>query len=433
MADNTTNYALPYPTTRDGVVVHADIERLAQRVDSALHPAINQARDAAIQDATTKYGDLPQRVGGLEVDMLPRDEAEQYGIEGPEGPEGPAGPRGLPGVNAVDNDEAVATYINALDSQTRQALEALTFGRGQTYVQDTPPVEPNADDVWITPDDGVWHTYDTGQWVAHDRLHADQDERITGQWVFLHPMAVEREFSTTNGDLFDSTTRIEMAVRDQQGTAQNPPGYSMATVSLIEDGDNAPHYQGESARMALISNRILFNRRVEVDMGGSGRAVLRSGTTPGSQLAEIGLHNASYPRFTVYGDQNESHGGNRKNMGVLDGGGLLVYRANELAQQWHRTNAQDVELAANMTLSDTGHVELSADYNGDKVGAVRFEPTDMSLELRAAGGVVLNDQTLARQDLTFDPNRGPVIQSSNGRTHRIVVDNDGTLTTEEVS
>ncbi|MEU4016167.1 hypothetical protein AB0E56_12990 [Microbacterium sp. NPDC028030] len=33
-------------------------------------------------------------------------------------------PRGLPGVNAVENDEAVSTYVTAEDSETRQAIDA---------------------------------------------------------------------------------------------------------------------------------------------------------------------------------------------------------------------------------------------------------------------------------------------------------------------
>lgn len=38
-------------------------------------------------------------------------------------------PRGLPGVNGVENDEAVATYVGASDSDTRAALNS-TFARG---------------------------------------------------------------------------------------------------------------------------------------------------------------------------------------------------------------------------------------------------------------------------------------------------------------
>lgn len=38
---------------------------------------------------------------------------------------GPEGPRGFPGVNAVENDEAVSAYIEATDSETRGALEAI--------------------------------------------------------------------------------------------------------------------------------------------------------------------------------------------------------------------------------------------------------------------------------------------------------------------
>lgn len=37
MADNTTHYGLPFPEGGDGVVVHADIERLAKRIDASMN------------------------------------------------------------------------------------------------------------------------------------------------------------------------------------------------------------------------------------------------------------------------------------------------------------------------------------------------------------------------------------------------------------
>lgn len=37
-------------------------------------------------------------------------------------------PRGLPGVNAIENDEAVAAYVGAVDSDTRTALDAVIDG-----------------------------------------------------------------------------------------------------------------------------------------------------------------------------------------------------------------------------------------------------------------------------------------------------------------
>lgn len=271
-------------------------------------------------------------------------------------------------------------------------------------------------------------------------LQPDQDATISGDWKFSRGitgevnrsrLAVEREYSTANGDLFDSTARLEFSMRGQQATSQNPPGYSCASLSLFENGDNGAQYQGESARMLLISNRILFNRRLEVDMGGSGRANLRSGVEPGHQYAELGLHNASYPRWTIYGDQNESHSGNRKNVAVLDGARLEVRRSQPIAQSWIKTDNINADQRVNMELADTGHMELYAEYNGQRIGGVRFNADASTVELRATNGITLHDHTNALQDITFAANRGPVIQSPNGTRHRIVVNNDGTLTTEE--
>ncbi|MDU2421311.1 MAG: SGNH/GDSL hydrolase family protein [Bifidobacterium scardovii] len=49
-------------------------------------------------------------------------------MPGPRGQQGPEGPRGLPGVNAMPADEAVAAYIDALDSKSHASV--LTAVRG---------------------------------------------------------------------------------------------------------------------------------------------------------------------------------------------------------------------------------------------------------------------------------------------------------------
>lgn len=46
-------------------------------------------------------------------------------MPGPRGKQGPEGPRGLPGVNAVPADEAVASYLSAVDSKSHAAVDAL--------------------------------------------------------------------------------------------------------------------------------------------------------------------------------------------------------------------------------------------------------------------------------------------------------------------
>lgn len=52
-----------------------------------------------------------------DVDMTGEDQNRQFNFKVP---------RGLPGVNAVENDEAVATYLSAPDSETAAALYAVT-------------------------------------------------------------------------------------------------------------------------------------------------------------------------------------------------------------------------------------------------------------------------------------------------------------------
>lgn len=56
---------------------------------------------------------------------------------GPRSLTGPQGPQGLPGVNAVDNDEAVASYVTDPGSMTYRALHAqrhaVVFGDSICY------------------------------------------------------------------------------------------------------------------------------------------------------------------------------------------------------------------------------------------------------------------------------------------------------------
>lgn len=54
----------------------------------------------------------------------------QVFLPGPEGPQGKQGEQGLPGVNAVDNDTAVAGYVQAGRSETRAALDRLRPAAG---------------------------------------------------------------------------------------------------------------------------------------------------------------------------------------------------------------------------------------------------------------------------------------------------------------
>ncbi|WP_136054366.1 hypothetical protein [Microbacterium sp. K24] len=67
------------------------------------------------------------RIIDVTVETLPADQPAEVEMTGPD--QGRAfhfkTPRGLPGVNAVENDEAVATYLGASDSDTNAAVRAV--------------------------------------------------------------------------------------------------------------------------------------------------------------------------------------------------------------------------------------------------------------------------------------------------------------------
>lgn len=74
------------------------------------------------------------KLSRVQQDMLPRSEAEQYGIEGPDGPQGEQGPPGIPGPGAVPADDAVAAYLTTKGAKTQQAADARFFRQGTLSV-----------------------------------------------------------------------------------------------------------------------------------------------------------------------------------------------------------------------------------------------------------------------------------------------------------
>lgn len=160
----TTNFSLPYPKGKAPVAVHKDIESLAQSVDSGIGTSIHHQENRVVATSQTlnalkgqfnNFKDTTEnKFSALIEDMLPRDEAHQYGIEGPRGPAPhiyagtttqvdagePASliitevndgeyridtviPRGPGGDGEGADDDAVASHINTIGTATRQALE----------------------------------------------------------------------------------------------------------------------------------------------------------------------------------------------------------------------------------------------------------------------------------------------------------------------
>lgn len=101
------------------------------------------------------------RITGATVETVPADQPARVTMTGPDQNRkfDFKVPRGLPGVNALDNDEAVATYLRAKDSQTHGALvpavEGIAFPHGGLL--------PRALDIWDAFD-GTGLTYSS--WIA---------------------------------------------------------------------------------------------------------------------------------------------------------------------------------------------------------------------------------------------------------------------------
>ena len=183
--------------------------------------------------------------------------------------------------------------------------------------------------------------------------------------------------------------------------------------------------------MLIISNRFLFNKRVEVNMGGTGRAVLRSGVDEGQEIAELGLHNATYPRFAVYGSSNTSHGGNRRDLSVADRSGFMIYRAPRVPDfEIINRDSEDIEQKFQVSHFQAGHTSIRNYRNSELTGQIRFEDTDDSLRLSAPGGVRLGESDQSRTDVQgffHIDHRRLTLYSENGTAFRIQVSNTGQL------
>lgn len=293
--------------------------------------------------------------------------------------------------------------------------------------------------IYIEPPEDPAHPTNRG-YVDGEIIGVLQDNQTAeGDWTFSRGVTTEearaklgvaRDYTTDNGDLFNGTARVEISLRAQQATSQNPPGYSMGTISLIENGENGAQYQGESARMALISNRILFNRRLEVDMGGSGRATLRAGTAPGEQYARMSLHNASYPRLDLSG---VDHSGTYKDTVLVDRGTLVVVPVpgSTTTQMWDNRDSSDIRQQLHVSQFGAGHQTIRAFHDGVVGGQVSFQPSDGSLRLRGAnGGVHLNSKVTATEDIELSAGKNVIAYSPNGTRYRITVSNTGALSAE---
>lgn len=415
MADYTTNYSFPFPEGEDDVAVHSDISGLARAVDQRIHSQFvsHGQRVTAVESSVSS---LDQDVVDLENTMLPRSEAEEYGIPGEKGDPGPQGKQGIPGVEAVPADEAVAAYLGGDDTHTRTMADSMYPSRSEFI-----PVKDLAEAATLR----------------------NADETVEGSWTFSKghtnlsntaKVGVHRTFDRSKGDLFTSEVWLEMRVSSQASTNQNPPGYNIASLVMVEDGEHSEQYQGESAKIDFVSNRFRMNRRLEIMMGnGTGRATLSSGSHPGNQYARLSLHNASYPRLDLYGPDNESHNSSRKNLMVLDGARLDIHSNGTSAQRWEGESLDGLSQRLEVSQLGQGHQVIRGFYDGQNVGQIQWYPEDMSLRLIAGNRIILMNSVQARSNIEFSSSAfGPVLRSPGNKLFRIKVSDNGSITTEEV-
>lgn len=270
--------------------------------------------------------------------------------------------------------------------------------------------------------------------VTSDRYTAHaEDETITGDWTVskgLTPdtdpprFGLERMFRKSEGALYDADTRLEFRVSKQQGSTQTPPGYSMAEIALIDtNATNDPQMHGEANTIKLISNRTLFSRRVEVNMGGRGRAVLSAGTQPGDAYLRLMMHNPTSPELRIYG---ETHPTADASMAHLMEGRLKVEYSRaetttpvEVLGRDSSRRAQGVRVRQ----GGDGTQELEFTLDGERVGAITAHAFNDALRLYGAGGVLVMGG-----DLTLRPGFGPVLRSPDGESWRLTVSNTGAVT-----
>ena len=237
-------------------------------------------------------------------------------------------------------------------------------------------------------------------------------------------VGVARTFVAEEGDLFDNETRLELSIRNQQGTKQNPPGYSYGAITLIEDGPGRELYSGETTRISMISNRILFNKRLEIDMGSGVRPVMRGSITPGEEQLQLSFHNYTSPRVRLFGPNNTSHNGGRRNKFYVEEADLVIEGKSGTPLRIVPSNQGDNHTADWRTYGG-GHQALNVttrtNYTNypDSVHThvIGFHP-DGRMRLVSPLGTVIDT---------------PIIQSPNGTMWELTVSNTGELSTREVN
>lgn len=291
-------------------------------------------------------------------------------------------------------DSSVASVISQPDTQTHGALTGALDAR---YAQ------PGRDETI------------TGDWTVSKGQTTNEDPPTFG---------LERKFvQGVDGALYDADTRLEMRISQQQSSTVTPPGYSMAEIALIDDSANDPIVQGETATMKIISNRFLFTRRLEVDMGGDGRATLRAGTEPRDVYLRLMMHNPNSPEFRIYGT---THPTADAGMAHLMEGRLRV----EYSPAGTTTPVQVLGRDSSGTAQDTrlnqyadGVQSLEFRHGSTHVGGLQGHHEDNSVRLYATAGPV----RVTGADLVFDPSRGPVLRSPDGSSWRLTVSDGGSL------
>lgn len=128
------------------------------------------------------------------------------GDTGDQGPTGEQGPQGLPGVNAVENDEAVGTYVATEGTATRTALNTAFVGKRSSLGQVAPPLTG----VTVTPIAGPRpvDAFDGYMWAATGgTIYRSTDKGLTWTpWCATFPTgSILRVVPTDDGEVLVMT------------------------------------------------------------------------------------------------------------------------------------------------------------------------------------------------------------------------------------
>ena len=309
-------------------------------------------------------------------------------------------------------DAIVEAKTEADRSQTEADRATTEADRAQTHADRS---EAAADDIAVFN-------------IANDNgsITIDHDLYATNN----HTIGAEALFRKDNGALYDADTKAVIRVGTQYATAQNPPGYSSAEFVLIDDNSEVhPNFQGEATYLRLISNRVLINRRLEINMGSGHRATFSSGSDAGEQVARIHFHSDQSPNFYLFGSQHQgittqyAHASKQS----TDHPTAVIDRANFRIESTDTRPFSVISRSANdnryqeilFNQQDDGNQSIIGYISGSTAGSIEFSE-DRHLNLYGHTGITLKDHVEIERRL--------IKSSPNGSKWRIEITDDGQVT-----